>query len=192
MRPASDGSGEEIGRDLRPIGLWVFLATLTALLGASIIGYLVVRLRAEVWPPPGVPRAPATLWISTALLILGSLAIHHGVRALRQGRLARFRNAFTATLVLGLLFLLSQAVNGAELLAAVAGRPKELYTFTFMMLVVLHALHLLGGLVPLALVVRRALRDGYGPEDHVGPKLVAIYWHYLDFVWLLMCILLTI
>ena len=149
-----------------------------------------MRLRADVWPPPGVPPIPPTLWISTALLLLGSLTIHHGVRAIRQGRLARFRNAFTATLVLGLLFLLSQAVNGAELLAAVAGRPKELYTFTFFMLVTLHALHLLGGLVPVALVTRRAWRDGYRAEDHVGPKLVAVYWHYLDLIWLLMCILL--
>lgn len=178
--------------DLRPIGLWIFLAALTTLMGASIVGYLIVRLRAPVWPPEGIPSIPVTIWISTLLLVLGSFTIHHGMRELRRDRQAGFRRAFAVTLTLGLLFLLCQVWNGAALLTAVADRPKELYSFTYIMLASLHAAHLLGGLIPLTLVTRRAFAGRYSARNQVGPRLVAIYWHYLDAVWLVMCVLLML
>jgi heme/copper-type cytochrome/quinol oxidase subunit 3 len=181
---------EPPAKDLRPIGLWVFLAALTTLLGASIIGYLVVRLRAPVWPPEGVPLLPGTLWISTVILLVGSLTVHVGVSALRAGNQPRFRAAFGATFALGLGFLVSQVLNGHEFFRAIADRPKELYSFTYLMLAGLHAVHLLGGLIPLGIVTRRAYRGRYSTENPTAPKLVATYWHYLDGVWLLMFVLL--
>ena len=40
------------------LGMGIFLASLTVLFLASIVGYLVVRLKAPAWPPPGMPRLP--------------------------------------------------------------------------------------------------------------------------------------
>jgi heme/copper-type cytochrome/quinol oxidase subunit 3 len=44
----------------------LFLASLGVLFAAAIVGYLVVRLKAEHWPPPGMPRLPAGMWLATA------------------------------------------------------------------------------------------------------------------------------
>ena len=57
------------------LGMWVFLATLTVLFLAAIVGYLVVRLKATAWPPPGMPRLPAGLWLATVVLFAGSVTI---------------------------------------------------------------------------------------------------------------------
>ena len=53
-------------------------------------------------------------------------------------------------------------------------------------LVLLHALHVLGGMVVLIRVVVRG-RNGVYDHEHYQPiRHTAMYWHFLDFVWLVM------
>jgi heme/copper-type cytochrome/quinol oxidase subunit 3 len=49
-----------------------------------------------------------------------------------------------------------------------------------------HALHVLGGFVPLGFVVHHALRRQYSSSSHEGLTLCAQYWHYLGAVWLVL------
>ena len=51
------------------------------------------------------------------------------------------------------------------------------------MLTGLHALHVLGGLPPLWITLRRAQAGRYGPDDHAGAVRCAMYWHALDVIW---------
>jgi len=188
MRPEG-----ELESDLRPVGLALFLAALTTLIGGCVVGYLVIRSRAETWPPPGIPGAPSSLWVSTVLLILSSLTIRHAVRGVRGDDPPAIRRGAVITLFLGLCFLASQMVAGADLLAAVSGPPEDPFTFTFLMLAGLHGVHILGGLIPLTIVTVKALKGGYDhrPEDK-GVRLVAAYWHYLDIVWLVLFVMLMV
>src|SRR4029079_454902 len=68
------------------LGMWIFLATLSMLFLASIAGYLVVRLKAPAWPPPGMPRLPSGLWLSTGLLLAGSVTVHLALLRIRLGQ----------------------------------------------------------------------------------------------------------
>ena len=53
-------------------------------------------------------------------------------------------------------------------------------------LAVLHALHVLGGVVALGLVAVRSLKGRYDHERHWPVDFTAQYWHFLDVVWLCM------
>jgi heme/copper-type cytochrome/quinol oxidase subunit 3 len=53
-------------------------------------------------------------------------------------------------------------------------------------LILLHAVHVLGGLIGLGRVVYGAYRDRYDHESYVGVQNVTWYWHFLDIVWLIM------
>lgn len=54
----------------------------------------------------------------------------------------------------------------------------------------LHIAHLLGGLISLLIVFSKSWRKKYSENDHIGVKVSAIYWHFLDFLWLyLLCLL---
>jgi cytochrome c oxidase subunit III len=53
----------------------------------------------------------------------------------------------------------------------------------------LHALHVVGGLVPLALVTIAAFQDMYGPKKNAAIRYTAMYWHFLDAVW---CVLFVV
>lgn len=171
-----------------PLGMWVFLASLTMLFAGSLVGYLVVRARAETWRPEGVPNLPAGLWVSTAVIVLCSVAIHRAVVAIRSGRQQALVTALFATLALGVGFLVVQAFNWLQLWAADVTPRRGLYGFTFYVLTGLHAAHVVGGLVPLAFTIWRAVQGRYTWASYTGVRTVAMYWHFLDVVWIVMFI----
>lgn len=183
MTPPGAGEGSaELGR----IGMLVFMASLAMLFGASLAGYLVIAARAGAWPPPGMPGLPAGLAVSTALLLGASAVLHAAGRAAEADRQPALRRALAAALALGVGFLVMQGVNWWILVGGRLTPTVNLYGFTFYLLTGLHAVHVVGGLVPLAVTLRRAGRGRYGPGAHTGVTLTAMYWHFLDGVWLVL------
>lgn len=177
--PSPPGSGV--------LGMWVFLASLAILFIASIAGYLVVRFRAAEWPPPGMPRLPGGLILATLVLIGCSVAVHLALGAIRKGSPTAMTRWLFVTFGLGVLFLAMQAWNWWGLITAQFGPDtKNLYAFTFYMLTGLHAAHVVGGLIQLGWVIVKAMLGKYGSGWHPGVLYSAMYWHFLDAVWIVM------
>jgi cytochrome c oxidase subunit 3 len=174
------------------LGMWVFLATLTVLFLAAIVGYLVVRLKAADWPPPGMPRLPGGLWLATAALLAGSATIHQAHRAIRFGKADACTRWLAATLALAFGFLAVQSWNWWGLIRVRLTAASNLYAFTFFMLTGLHAAHVVGGVVLLAIVLARSLRGRYGRDAYAGVTYAAMYWHFLDAIWLLLFAVLVV
>jgi len=168
------------------LGMRLFLASLGMVFAATIAGYLVVRARAETWPPPGVPVLPRTLWVSTVILLASSVTVAAAQRGIGRGEQRTLRAGLALTAALGVAFLVSQTVNWFALVAAQLTMRTNLYGFTFYLLTGLHALHVLGGLGPLLVVTRRAFAGRYTATAHAGVANIAAYWHFLDIVWLVM------
>jgi cytochrome c oxidase subunit III len=183
----------ERGRAAGRLGMSLFLVALGMLFAASMVGYLVVRLRAPAWPPAGSPRLPAGLWISTVILVTSSVTMYLASRAARQERPRALHRLLLATGSLGLAFLISQILNWVRLISG-ADLPAQsnLYAFTFYMLTGLHGAHVVGGLVPMGIVSVRAGRGRYTARSHEGVHLLSMYWHFLDVVWLVMFVLLVL
>jgi cytochrome c oxidase subunit 3 len=171
-------------------GMLVFLLSLSVLFLASMIGYLVVRSRAAEWPPPGSPKLPAGLWVSTVIILLSSGTIQAALHSVRRNRLGALIGLMLITVLLAVVFLVSQAVNWAWLMGIQATSQAGLYLFTFYLLTGLHAAHVIGGVVLLAVVTAKAFRGVYSPQFHPGIRYAAMYWHFLDGVWLVMFVLL--
>ena len=168
------------------LGMWVFLASLAVLFLAAIVGYLVVRLKATDWPPPGMPRLPAGLWLATFVLLAASVTVHLALRAIRAGKLTACTRWLAATLALALAFLAVQSWNWWGLIRLRLTAASNLYAFTFFMLTGLHAAHVIGGIALLAVVLAHSTRGRYGSGHHPGVTYAAMYWHFLDAVWLLL------
>jgi cytochrome c oxidase subunit 3 len=167
--------------------MWIFLAALTVLFVASIVGYLIVRLKAEAWPPPGMPRLPSGLWLATGLLLAGSVTVHLALTRIRLGQRTAAVRYLGATLALAVLFLVTQTWNWWGLVAAkMTATTKNLYAFTFFMLTGLHAAHVVGGVILLAVVTTKAARGRYGSGRHGGITYAAMYWHFLDAIWIVL------
>ena len=171
----------------KTIGMWLFLAALTMLFGATMLAYFIIRSRAS-GPAAGSIRLPRELLVSTACMLLASFTIHHGVISARRERQAALRRDLVMTCLLAVVFLLFQTPAMLSLLSQhrhLATQGVHVYGLIFFMVLV-HALHVVGGLVGLAVTTYNAFRDRYDHENYGGVKHMAMYWHFLDGVWIVM------
>lgn len=173
------------------LGMRLLVASLSMLFGATLTGYLLVRSRAPAWPPPGVPALPAGLLVSTVLILACSGAIWAASDGIRRGEERALRLGLLAALALAGAFLASQTVCWFSLVARSFTVRTNLYGFLFYLLTGLHALHVVAGLGPLAVTTARAWKGRYTAASHEGVSNVALYWHFLDAVWLVLFLVLA-
>ncbi len=164
----------------------LFLASLGMGFGAIFAFYFVMWSRAETWPPEGTPELPVALWLSTALIVFSSFTIHAAVGAARDDAQRRLRTLTVLTLLFAIGFVIGQALNWWLAVGAELPPYRNMFAINFYLFTGLHALHVLGGLAPLAVVAVNAQRDRYTPDRHNGLRWTAWYWHFVDVVWLLM------
>ena len=176
----------------RRMGMWLFLASLGMLFGASLVGFLVLRMRAEQWPPPGTPPLPGGLWVSTGLLIVLSLALVMAVRAARAGRMSVLNRMLGVSVLLAVAFLAAQISNWMRMAAHSVLPDQSLFVWFFYLLTILHAAHVLFGLVPLVVVTVRARAGRYTADDHESIHLVGMYWHFLLVTWVAIMVVMRI
>jgi len=165
-----------------PFGLAIFLVSLGVLFVAGLIGYWVVRSMNPGWGE-GLPGMPVALWVSTALLVASSVTMHMALNKAKAGAdPSALGSAMALTTGLGALFLLGQVV-GWWVLVGTLSAAGSLYGFLFYVLTTLHAVHVIAGLIPLAVTTRRAYAGVYSAEQHDGVLMCTMYWHFLDVVW---------
>jgi len=178
--------------DIGLFGVYVLIISLSVLFAASIVGFIIIGARFEAWPPEGTPPFPIGLWFSTVVLLISSATIYLSLRAINRGKIRVFKGLILLTLFLGFAFLGLQVFNWAQLLRLGVTAKSHLFGFMFYVLTVLHAAHVLGGLVPLTIVTKNAVREVYTQNFHPGLTYTSIYWHFLDIVWVIIFILLFI
>jgi cytochrome c oxidase subunit 3 len=182
-----DGDGHEPSFPVSTAQLlmWLLLGSLTVLFGASIVAFIYTRLANPVWRTSEMPDLPLGLVLCTAFLASLSGCMEWARGQVKKNRFDRLNLALTAALLFALAFLVGQIQNFRHVAAAynVTGQ-RTLYAFTFHMLTGLHALHVLGGLIPHLIVLMRARRREYSSSRHEGVRLLIQYWHFLGLVWI--------
>ena len=169
---------------MRQMGMIVLFCSLSVLFTASIVAFWFTRLSAINYRAPGLPDLPRGLALSTLLISLTSLCIWQAQLSIKRNQLEALKRWLLAAGALASLFLLTQTANWFAM------RPpsdaNSLYLATFFLLTGVHALHVLGGFVPLGFVIHHAVRRQYSSSNHEGLSLCAQYWHFLGGVWLVL------
>jgi cytochrome c oxidase subunit III len=169
---------------LRQLGMLVLYCSMSVLFIATIVGFWFTRLSSSNYRAPGLPDLPNGLGLSTLLIVLTSLVIWQAQRAVKRNLLQTLKRWLYVAGGLACLFLLTQTSNWFAM------RPpsseNSLYLATFFLLTGVHALHVIGGFVPLGFVIFHARRQDYTSSSHEGLTLCAQYWHYLGGVWLVL------
>jgi cytochrome c oxidase subunit 3 len=177
-------------------GMWLFLASLAVLFAACVTGYAVIWWQARAQGMQKVPPLPVGLWLSTVLLVASSATIQWALHSARRGRQSHLQLGLVATTGLGFGFLATQMycwIAWAGPLAATLTDLQKLYLLTsFYVLTGIHALHVIGGLIPLVIVTARAVRGRYTADHHPGVQYCTTYWHFLDGMWVILFVTLMI
>ena len=182
------GGGDGRGADRRAsfTGLFVLLAASTMVFAALTSAFVVRRGLSDDWASM---HKPPILWLNTVILLASSVALDRSRTALKTGDRSKFNVWWTTGTVLGLLFLVGQAVAWRQLKEAgvfIATNPSSSF---FYVLTASHAVHLLGGVAALVYVDIQALRLRLGPAKRTAIDVSAIFWHFLDGLWLYLMVL---
>jgi cytochrome c oxidase subunit 3 len=182
--PARDGAGGPFGRpgddraapETSPlrVGVWLVVGAAVVLFAAFTSTYLARRVQAD-WR---VGPLPSILWVNTVMLLASSVAIE---AARRAQDVRRTRAAVGLATLLGVAFLAGQVAAWRQLVAAGVYLASNPHADFFYLLTGAHAVHLVGGVGALAYAWRRV---GLAPAAGALVGAVAIYWHFVDALWL--------
>jgi cytochrome c oxidase subunit 3 len=163
------------------LGAWAMM------FGALFFMYFGLRAQAPMWPPAGAPRLPVALpALNTAVLAASSLALARGVSLLAQGRRQALAPWVGVAIALGGAFVALQIEVWRALWSQGLFPSSSAYGSVFYGLTVLHAVHVAAGLLVLVWVLVRALLGTYTEHNVVRVRVAAMFWHFVDAVWLLM------
>ncbi|HEY7335830.1 MAG TPA: cytochrome c oxidase subunit 3 [Bryobacteraceae bacterium] len=149
--------------------------SILAFFTALVIAYYWRARRPPFWDPIPLPKV---LWLSTAFILSGSVTFETARRIYRKGKHRLASRFLVASGCLGAAFLASQLTAWRELVGIGAYLNQNPHSSFFYLFTGLHALHLVGGIVALLVVLlRRAPRREL--VDVVG-----YYWHFLGALWI--------
>jgi len=195
------------GLDNRKIAIWAFIGSECMLFASLISTYLIYKGRSVVGPFPHEPWVdpasgttyPAILDIpvtsaSTFVLLMSSLAMvlalaavqnrHHPKRTRGEQILGSSKLWLAMTAGLGITFLLFQAYEFTAFVNEGLTFRRNLFGSSFFTLTGFHGAHVAAGVLWLLTLLAIDVRRGLGPDDATSVDIAALYWHFVDVVWI--------
>jgi cytochrome c oxidase subunit 3 len=178
-------------------GMWIFLASEALLFAGLFALYGAYRSLYPADFEEAIRRN--TFAYGTAnmyILLTSSFTVALSLWAIERGRARAALGLLLATVGLGLAFLVVKVAEYAEhwrhgALPGPFYHWEELRTFganrfftMYWTMTGIHALHVMGGLVVLLWLARRAWHGHYTAEHHTTMEMGTLYWHLIDVVWL--------
>jgi cytochrome c oxidase subunit 3 len=179
--PASLEDPSKAVPGLYRVGLIAVCISIFVFFFSLILAYYWRSTRPPFWDPV---KLPGTLWISTVIILASSVTFEAARRVFRKGLWRLASRLLIVTACLGAAFLAAQLTAWRELMKQGVFMSQNPHSSFFYLFTGLHAAHLIGGLVAMAVVLigkskRRELVD-----------VVAYYWHFLGVLWIALFIVL--
>ena len=131
-------------------------------------------------------QLPTAFYFSTVVIISCSLTFHLAKKAIQKNNQTATTTFLLATLALGIGFVILQFVGFGQIVANgyYFTGPESSITTTFLYIVtVVHLAHLAGGLISLLIIIYNHFKQKYNSTQTLGIELGAMYWHFLDLLW---------
>jgi cytochrome c oxidase subunit III len=161
-------------------GMWCLIATEASLFAYLLFAYAYLGARAHGGWVPELPKLRLSL-PNTVLLVASSFVLYWGERGIRQGKILRLKFALGATLVMGSVFV---AVQLLEWHSKTFRPADNAYASSYFTTTGFHLMHVIGGLLVLAPLLFWSWMGKFGAERHAAVSIGALYWHFVDVVWL--------
>jgi heme/copper-type cytochrome/quinol oxidase subunit 3 len=175
------------------LGLGILLVSLGVFFAAGLAAYVAARtgrLGHQVTSGSGIEHVdlPLWFWVSTLVILVSSACLHYAQVSAGVDHTRRARRAFLAATALGYLFLLLQIPGLVQLVARhrALAETQTLIYMSVLFLVVLHALHVVGGLFPMTGIAASASRAPLDASRVDALRRMALYWHFLVVVWMVL------
>jgi heme/copper-type cytochrome/quinol oxidase subunit 3 len=177
-----ESTGDPIHRT-RKTAMWVFLGSEVFFFGAMIATFLLYRHTTDGGPGAEIFNIPFTS-ASSFVLLMSSLTMVLADNAFQNSDQRQGRIWLIGTALLGLSFLAGQIFEFTEFVNEGLTISTSPFGSSFYMLTGFHGIHVAGGVLMIALLVAFSLRRRLSPDHGMNVELVALYWHFVDIVWI--------
>ncbi|WP_396170884.1 heme-copper oxidase subunit III [Flavobacterium sp.] len=165
--------------------LLIFAMISMTMMFAGLTSALVVSKSRPDWMKDF--QLPTPFFFSLAVIILCSITMHLAKKAIQKDNRKATTYLLWTTLALGLTFVYFQFQGFSQLfenhLYPVGGAGSITISFLYV-LVYVHLAHLSGGIISLLIIIYNHFKQKYNSSQFLGIELGAMYWHFLDFLWI--------
>lgn len=129
---------------------------------------------------------PSAFTISTILIVMSSITIHFAKLSIKRDDRKNTTIFLLATLLLGLGFVYFQFKGFSQVIEMgyyFTGSESTVNTSFLYILTILHLAHLFAGVISLLIIIYNHFKQKYNSLQTTGIELGAMFWHFLDFLW---------
>lgn len=163
--------------------LWIAMISMVMFFAGLTSAY-VISMKRDDWVDFDLPQA---FFVSTFLIVLSSGTLFLSQFFLKKDKRQLSLFFVEATLVLGLGFIWQQYVGFNQLKSVglfFTGPESTVSTSFIIGITFMHILHILAGVIVLFVVIYNHFKYKYTPKDLLGFELGAIFWHFVDLLWI--------
>ena len=131
-------------------------------------------------------QLPTAFYISTIIIIGCSITFLLAKKAIKKDNQKATTYFLLGTLALGISFVISQFIGFRQVVDNgyfFTGNASSITTTFLYMVTIVHLAHLFGGLISLLIIIYNHFKQKYNSSQTLGIELGAMYWHFLDFLW---------
>ncbi|MFZ5659014.1 MAG: cytochrome c oxidase subunit 3 family protein [Pseudomonadota bacterium] len=167
--------------------IWVFIFAELLVFGILFLAYAFARSQhVELFNASQLTLNRAAGLANTLVLITSSYFAARAVAAIKLGQARACAHWLLGTLGLGGVFIVIKLAEfHAKFSAGISLSTNTFYMF-YLSLTMFHFMHVLLGMVILAVVMHKARRGAYSAAEHTGVETGASYWHMVDLVWIVL------
>ena len=163
--------------------LWVSMISMVMFFAGLTSAY-VISMKRDDWVTFDLPQA---FYTSTVLIVLSSITLLLAQQFLKKDNRSLSLLLSVITLLLGIGFVWQQYVgfNQLKSIGLFFTGPESTVSTSFIIgITFLHVIHLLAGIIVLLVVIYNHFKYKYKPKDLLGFELGAIFWHFVDVLWI--------
>lgn len=160
--------------------LWVAIGSIIMMFAGLTSAY-VVKSGQATWQEINVPQM---FWYSTFIILASSLTMQLALRSFKDRDMGKYRTFIAVTFLLGIVFVVLQWFGFQQLWAS-GIRLKGSGAGQFIYVIAgLHAVHVLGGIVALAIMFIKAFYGKIKSYNAIHVEVAGTYWHFVDVLWI--------
>lgn len=162
--------------------LLVVLSSETILFGTLLMVYLFMRANRadDVFSERADVLVPI---LNTVVLLLSAGAAWWSANVIQRGHTEKLKTGLLVTLVLGLVFVTGQVI---EFSRSGMQPDDQAYGGVFFTLIGFHAVHVMIGVIILAINTVRAQLGDFNARQHIAVDVGTWFWYYVAGVWVVL------